>query len=288
MKRFIRWTGIAILLCTIIYVALSWVAADRLTSARNREVGDPPASFPFAIESVTLKTRDGQSLAGWYVPALTPDKAVVLLHGYRGTRKHMVPRAQFLRELGYNVLLYDARAFGESTGDVVTFGYREKDDVLAAVEFLRSHGHNRIACLGVSQGGATILFAADELRDVKCVACESVYDEMTHAVDRRMRRYMYMPGWLGAALMVPMAEHRLDLSISDVRPVDHISKLGCPVFVISGDCDDRTWPADTERLFAAAREPKELWMVNGATHQDLFHWDGYQDKLRAFLQKHMD
>src|SRR5437773_8376842 len=49
--------------------------------------------------------------------------------------------------------------------------------------------YESIACLGVSQGGATILFAAAELANVKCVICESVYDEMIHAVDRRMRHY---------------------------------------------------------------------------------------------------
>jgi dipeptidyl aminopeptidase/acylaminoacyl peptidase len=184
------------------------------------------------------------------------------------------------------VLLYDARAGGESTGDSITFGYRERRDLIAAVNLLKDRGHTDIACLGVSQGGATILFAADDLKDVKCVICESVYDEMRHAVDRRMRHYTGIPGSFGACLMVPFAEQRLGLTIDVVKPVEHIGKLPCPVFVISGENDDRTSPEDTQRLFDAAREPKELWMLSEARHEDLFHFAGYEQKVQSFLKRH--
>ena len=107
-----------------------------------------------------------------------------------------------------------------------------------------------------------------------------VYDDMRHAVDRRMRRYTALPGWLGAPLMVAFAEQRLDLSIDDVKPADHIGKLPCPVFIISGTKDDRTWPEDTQRLFEAAKEPKELWMIDGARHEDLFRFAGYEEKVQ--------
>jgi fermentation-respiration switch protein FrsA (DUF1100 family) len=199
----------------------------------------------------------------------------------------MVPRARFLREQGYSVLLYDARACGESSGDAITFGYRERQDVIAAVQFLKDRGCRVIGCLGVSQGGATILFAADELPDVKCVICESVYDEMVHAVDRRMRHYTGVPGSLGACLLVPFAERRLGLSIGEVRPVDHVAKLPCPLLIISGGKDERTWPEDTERLFEAAASPKELWLIPEARHEDLYHYPGYQEKVSAFLQRHL-
>jgi dipeptidyl aminopeptidase/acylaminoacyl peptidase len=218
----------------------------------------PPADLPYPVESIQFPTRDGEALAGWLLPAEGSKKAVVLLHGYGGTRKQMLRRACFLRAHGFTALLYDARACGESTGDRITFGFREREDVIAAVKILKDRGHTEIACLGVSQGGATILFAADELADVKCIICESVYDEMAHAVDRRMRRYTGVPGWLGGCIMVPCAEQRLGVAIGEVKPRDYIAKLRCPVFIISGECDDRTLPEDTQRLFDAAHGPKSV------------------------------
>lgn len=287
MKRFIRRTSLVALAAAIIFIAGSWVSAQRLTRARQDAIGPPPDDFPYRIHDIRFLSGDGETLAGWLVPADDSKKAIILLHGYGGTRRHMLPRARFFREQGYTVLLYDARACGESTGDAITFGYRERHDLIAAVNTLQARGYERIACLGVSQGGATILFAAEELQDVICVICESAYDEMTHAVDRRMRRVAGIPGWCGACLMVPFAEHRLALDIDEVKPVDHIAKLRCPIFIISGARDDRTWPQDTERLFEAARQPKELWMLDDAGHEDLFRYAGYQDKVSAFLKHHL-
>jgi uncharacterized protein len=73
-----------------------------------------------------------------------------------------------------------------------------------------------------------------------------------------------------------------------VKPIDHIGKLRCPVFLISGTEDNRTWPEDTQRLYEAAREPKDLWMVVGAGHHDLCAEAGYEAKVLSFLRKHFD
>jgi uncharacterized protein len=286
MKRVLRWTLIAVLLAPILFAAGSWFFAYRLTRARSAVVGAAPADFPYAVEPVAFTTSDQQTLRGWLVPTDNRDRAIILLHGWAGTRMQMLPRARFFREQGYTVLLYDARACGESSGDAVTFGYRERHDLIAAVALLKARGCKEIACLGMSQGGATILLAAEELRDVKCVICESVYDDMTHAVDRRMRAFTGVPGSLAGCLMVPIAEDRLGLAIADVSPVDHIASLNCPVFLISGDSDNRVWPEDTQRLYDAARQPKQLWMIPGAPHEDLFHRPGYEDAVSAFLNRH--
>jgi dipeptidyl aminopeptidase/acylaminoacyl peptidase len=288
MKRTLRWIVSIVLFAAVLFVGGSWIAAQRLTRARPSVIGAPPGDFTYPIESVTFTTSDQQTIAGWLVPAPNRERAIVLLHGYGGNRKQMLPRARFFRAQGYTVLLYDARACGESSGDAITFGYRERADLIAAVNLLKERGHRDIACLGVSQGGATILFAAAELPEVKFVICESVYDELTNAVDRRLRRYAGVPGWVGASLLVPFAESRLDLSIDEVKPVDHIGKLTCPVFIISGTDDDRTWPEDTRRLFDAAREPKELWLIDGARHEDLFHFAGYEERVGAFLNRHIE
>jgi dipeptidyl aminopeptidase/acylaminoacyl peptidase len=288
MKRLLRWTLLVLAIVVVLFVAGSWLSARLLTEARPNVVGAPPSDFPNPAEAVTFTTSDDHALSGWFVPADKSDKGIVLLHGYGGTRKQMLPRAHAFRAQGYNVLLYDARACGESSGDQISFGFSERHDLIAAVKLLKERGCKEIACLGVSQGGATILFTADDLPDLKCAICESVYDEMAHAVDRRLRYYTGMPGWLGASLMVPFAEQRIGLSIDDVKPVEHVGKLRCPVFVISGERDDKTWPEDTQRLFDAARAPKELWMIPDARHEDLFRFPGYEEKTRDFLKRYLD
>jgi uncharacterized protein len=285
MKRLLRWSLLALAMIGVLYVGVSWHLANHLTGPHPHVVGPPPSRFPYPIEEVSFTTSDDHTLAGWLISADKSNKGIVLLHGYTGNRQNMLPRAHFLRDQGFTALVYDARACGESTGDCITFGYRERHDLIAAVKLLQARGCKEIACLGVSQGGATILFAAEDLPGLKCVICESVYDEMEHAVDCRMRHKTGLPGWIGASLLVPFAERRIGLSIGDIKPVDHIGKLRCPVFILSGERDDKARPEDTQRLFDAAREPKELWMVPDASHEDLCRFPGYQEKIGDFLKR---
>jgi dipeptidyl aminopeptidase/acylaminoacyl peptidase len=271
---------------SLLFVLASGFFAYRLTDPHSRPVGSPPTDFPFPIEEATWETSDNKTIRGWLVPATNSDRAIVLLHGQGGDRRSMLPRAKFFRQHGYNVLLYDARACGESSGDYVTMGFLEARDLEAGLKWLRAKGMRRVACLGVSQGGATILLAAEKLGDVRCVVCESVYDELAHAVDRRFRLYFGIPGWLGGCLVIPIAEYRTGVKMDEVKPVKGITRLSCPVFIISGDQDTRTRPEDTERLFDAAVQPKELWMVPGAGHNDLYGAD-YESKVLEFLEKYM-
>jgi fermentation-respiration switch protein FrsA (DUF1100 family) len=122
---------------------------------------------------------------------------------------------------------------------------------------------------------------------VRCVICESVFDELAHAVDRRFRHYFGVPGWLAGCLVVPIAEYRTGVALDQVKPAKEIARLPCPVFIISGDQDSKTWPEDTQRLFDAAREPKELWMVPGAGHVDLYGPE-YERRILGFLEKYMN
>ena len=87
------------------------------------------------IESVSFLADDGVRLSGWMAIG-DSGKAVILLHGYTGDRTAMLPQAKMLFDEGFTVLLFDFRHRGESEGDFVSFGYYEKQDVLAAVNLI--------------------------------------------------------------------------------------------------------------------------------------------------------
>jgi fermentation-respiration switch protein FrsA (DUF1100 family) len=78
---------------------------------------------------------------------------------------------------------------------------------------------------------------------------------------------------------------RLGVSPEALRPVDHIADVGCPVFILGGTADNRTTPEETKRLFSAARERKQLWLVPGAAHIDLarFAPAEYRRRVLGFL-----
>jgi fermentation-respiration switch protein FrsA (DUF1100 family) len=108
-------------------------------------------------------------------------------------------------------------------------------------------------------------------------------------VDRRFRETFHLPGWLGGSLMTWFAEHRLGVKADDISPVREIAKLPCPVLIIAGSNDTKTWAEDTRRLYEAAKSPKELWMIEGAGHQDLYEVTPteYEKRVLGFLKKYL-
>jgi dipeptidyl aminopeptidase/acylaminoacyl peptidase len=281
-----------ILLGIVISAAITFIAASGAFAWYFTAPHHMRITTPLGIdhEDAAFTTSDSLTIRGWYVPpsdSLGP--VVILLHGYTGNRTQMIGRARMLREAGIGSLLYDARGCGESDGSLVSMGYYETADLEAAIRFLRSRGVDDIGCIGVSQGGATIALAAERLSGIKCAILESTYDDMDHAIDHRFHHYLGIPSWLGASLMVPIAELRLGCSTGRIAPVDHVGELACPVMIIGGAADTRVWSDDTRRLFAAAREPKSLWFIPGAEHEDLqaFAPAEYQRRVLGFIEGYL-
>lgn len=269
-------------------LVVSAIFAFLFTSPQRRAVREAAREeIGFPVEDVQFRASDGVLLCGWFVPCEESRRGVVLLHGNGSTRAQMVARGRLLRSRGYAVLLYDARGHGESDGELVSVGLLEVRDLRAAWELLRARGVGEIGCLGVSQGGATIALAAPLPPDLRWVVLESVYPDIATALDRRFRRTLHLPGWLAGAALLPIAEWRLGVKARDIAPVHGVAQIKCPLFIMSGERDEHTTPADTGKLFAAAQEPKALWLVPGAAHVDLYGAAGveYERRLLAFVEE---
>ncbi len=277
---------LALVAIVVGFALVSGVVAWRVTDPLHQSVGPIPPELPSGTEAVSFASRDGLQLSGWFVPQEGTSRAVVLLHGHGSSRQQMVARARLFHEAGHAVLLYDARGHGESEGDRVSAGWFETADLLGALDYLRTKNLREFGCLGVSQGGATILLAAERLPiEVRWVIVESVYPDIRDALDRRFRMHAQVPGWLGGALVAPMAALRLGIDADVIAPSRHIGGLRCPVFVLGGADDQHTLATSTLSLFEAARAPKQLWMVPGAAHVDLqgFAKQDYAERVLAFV-----
>src|SRR5262245_21216270 len=152
------------------------------------------------------------------------------MHGVHGNRLSMVPRARFLRDNGYSVLLFDSQAHGESSGDWITFGQREALDARAAVDLVRQRlPGERVAAIGSSLGGAAALLGPHPL-PVDALVLEAVHPEIGTAVDNRFRAVL---GPLAGPLAVLSASPLLKIvmpsiigiRLDELRPIDRISRV---------------------------------------------------------------
>lgn len=198
----------------------------------------------------------------------------------------MVDRARFLRRAGYSTLLIDLQATGETRGAHITFGWKESRDVIAAVNFIRERDPAaRIAILGTSLGGAAALLAIPPLK-INALVLEEVYPTIEIATRNRLENYLGPVGRLASPLLLNQLRVRLGISISDLRPIDHINQTECPILICAGERDRHTRLSDTQILFDRARPPKQLWIVPGAGHVDLHHASPaeYEKRVLTFLQ----
>jgi fermentation-respiration switch protein FrsA (DUF1100 family) len=257
-----------------------------LVAPSRADVGVPPPDLQ--AESVQIARADGGQVAGWAVAGRPGTGAVLLLHGVRANRRSMLARAVFLHRLGYNVLLIDLPAHGQSGGSHITYGWDESQGVKAALDDMaRRWPGERLGVIGVSLGAASLVMARDARP--AAVVLESMFPTIEEALQDRLRLHLGAWGPSLAPLLLPQLPWRLGLTPQQLRPIDAMAALPCPVLVASGALDQHTTLAETQRLFAAAPNPKVLWVVPGAAHVDLhaFTPAAYEARIADFLGRYL-
>jgi fermentation-respiration switch protein FrsA (DUF1100 family) len=276
-------SGLILVAAAIVF----WMAGSLLSAPASHAVGSLPPDLNG--RDVQFASESGATIRGWFIAGRKGSGAVVLMHGVRASRLDMLDRSRFLAAAGYAVLLFDFQAHGESTGKHITFGYLESRDARAAVEFLRANAPGeKIGVLGVSLGGVAALLATPPL-DAEAMVLEMVYPTIDQAVGDRLS--MRLGNWSRAftPLLTCQLKLRSGITAQDLRPIDHVNSLRMPKLFIAGSEDRHTTLAESRELFHAAAEPKELWVVNGAKHQDLYTFAKaeYEQRVLGFFAKHL-
>jgi len=201
----------------------------------------------------------------------------------------MVSRALFLHRLGYSVLLIDFQAHGETPGRQITFGYLESRDVVAALNYLKTEfPEEKFGVIGVSMGAAAFVLA-DKRPRVDAAVLESMYPTIEQAVRDRLSIYLGPFGPTLAPSLTAELAPRLGLRPADLRPIDHIQEIDCPLLVINGTADRHTRIDETRDIFQKAHKPKELWEVQGASHVNLHRFASaeYEQRITEFFARYL-
>jgi fermentation-respiration switch protein FrsA (DUF1100 family) len=246
----------------MLFVALAVVALMLvLIWAGQRRViyfpfgGTPrPADYGMPdAEAVTIRTADGVDLGAWFIPAAAPATGftVIVFNGNAGHRGFRVPLARALSARGIATLLLDYRGFGGNPGSPSETGLMQ--DARAARAWLdarRGVARDRIVYFGESLGsGVAVQLAAEQ--PPAAVIVRSPY---TSLADIGRLHYPFLP---------------VGLLLRDrFSAIDAVRRVHVPVLVIAGERDSIIPASNSERLFAAAHEPKRLEIIPGADHND--------------------
>lgn len=290
LRRLLVGVGGLTLGAATLVVGAAAVMGHTITRPQRIKVAEV-ADLGQSIEAIAFRTSDGLTLDGWYLPAAQPRDAIIICHGFSMNRNELLELARGLREHGHAVLLFDFRAHGTSEGRRSTIGYQEADDIGAALGFLRGRPELaglRIGVAGISMGAAAALLAAARQPDLAAVVADSSFASL-HAIAANGLRVIYrLPPFPLAPLVVRFGEFFSRTRIRLNRPIDAVPAVAPrPLLLIHCAGDELIPAADARALYAAAGEPKELWLVPGLGHAYAFLHDPaeYLRRLDAFFRR---
>jgi fermentation-respiration switch protein FrsA (DUF1100 family) len=274
---------------TAAVAGLSIYGAYQVISPRRSLHRDDPTIWGLPCEEVHFDATDGVRLAAWLARSMEDSgAAVIVVHGHGGNRHTSLAYASYLFP-DFSLLLPDLRGHGDSLGTHTSVGYLERRDLIGAALYLRGLGYQKIGVLGISMGAAVAILAAAQSEAIDAVVADSSFAALRHAVRQgaRIRGYPSAITRPLAYLCCQTAAWRLRHPLRACDPLDVVGAIAPrPLFLIHGEADDLI-PADSARaLYAAAGEPKDLWVLPEVEHGRALEADGdrYRERvLRFFL-----
>lgn len=287
-----RWVSFTMALALVVLVVyLGWVGyqGSQLLAAHAR-AGDcrtPTSAFGWSYEAINydigsdrdlqsfsdrlscpnqgqaagedLTASDGARIAGWYIPAGNQGgptaPTIVLAHADGANKSEMLEWANPLHAT-YNLVLFDFRNHGQSSGEVTTMGVREVGDLRVVLDWLEEAKRpTSIAVLGVSMGGVAAINEAASDSRVAAVILDSTHATLANALQARLDRDGYPLSMPGAWSILLGALLRTGEDMSSADPVQAIARYGeRPVLIIAAGNDEAIGPNDANELVMVARE----------------------------------
>lgn len=213
-----------------------------------------------------------------------------MCHGFRMAKERMVPLIDFFPD--DSILLFDHRAHGQSEGELVSFGYKEQDDVCAAIDFLQRDertGQLPIIGLGVSMGAVALLGAAAKKPDaLAAIILDSPFERLNKQIER-LTHYRYkFPRYMFPTIGRLLVERYLQFASCLVDACQWAQRLTMPTLVIHSATDKVSFVEDAYAIHAAiGGDKKDLWIVPDCLHAQIFstYPNEYAQTVHRFLEQ---
>lgn len=297
-----RWFTIAVVLLLIAAGAAAFELGRRTKAEAHRLLTNPmatrrlpserPINYGMVYDEVTAKTSDGLALAGWYVRP--QNGALILLqHGYKASRGEMLNEAAMLHRHGYGVLITSLRAHDMSDGALISFGKNEMKDFeawYALARGLDGVDPSRIGIIGNSLGGTLAIEFAAMQPGIKAVVANSAFSSLSDTVETSVKYFTGLPPFPFAPLITFWAEREAGFRSEDIDATKWIDRLSPrPVLLMQGGKDVVISVTSGQRLYDAARDPRELWFDPDVTHArfDTERPAEYERRVAAIFDRYL-
>lgn len=248
-----------------------------------------------ALKDTFITNPEGIQLHAYYIRAPRPTrKTAVIVHGYTddAIRMFMIGYL-YNRDLQFNVLLPDLQHHGQSEGEAIQMGWKDRLDVMQWMKLTHQlYGDStQMVVHGISMGAATTMMVSGEEQPpfVKCFVEDcgytSVWDEFSH----ELKTGYHLPPFPLMYTTSLLCEKKYGWNFREASSLHQVARSQLPMFFIHGDRDTYVPTWMVYPLYEAKPEPKELWIVPGAAHAVAYqeNKEEYTEKVKAFVGKYI-
>lgn len=246
-------------------------------------INQTPDNFNLSYFNVSFITIDNIKLHAWFIPANNSKSTILLVHGRGSNKVALLKYADFLNKNNYTTLLLDLRASGLSEGSFTSLGYYEKNDIEAAINFLKKNNFENIGALGFSMGGAALLsYSKENKNDIDAIAIDSVYNNVHNAVARRFKIVYGFPKFPFATALTFYGGFLLNFNAFELAPEKFVSQINVPILIINKENNELVTMEDTMKIYNNANFPKEIFIVKNSTNLK-----DYEERVVVFFDRYL-
>lgn len=243
-------------------------------------------------EQVSITSKDGLQLKGYLIRAKNPKRTVLCVHGFRGNGcNDFGAICSFYYEEDCNLLIIDQRAHGASEGKYITFGIKERYDIVQWILFLNDKLGSELPIIldGVSMGAATVLMVSGlELpSNVRGIIADCGYTSPREIYKHVAKEYYHLPAFPLIPIFGLLCRGIVGFNMDEMNTKEALGKNTRPVLFVHGESDRFVPSYMSEENYAACKADRYIETVPGAGHGQsyLVQTEHCQEKIKEFFER---
>ena len=299
-KTWAKWGAVGLGASSALGLAtlgLARYVVDQLTNQPPVAAAEAYTFTPFETqvdyEEISFATTNDRMLSGWWLPRPESSRVVIAVSGYRGKKEDMLGISSIMWRAGINVLMFDYRGYGAGrlNDELVTLGPQELEDMQAAIRYVKGRVEKpQLGLLGGSMGASVALLATARDQEVLAVWADSGFSSQPEVIKFNWHKTTHLPGGPVLNLANRLFHARTGYRWQDFAPIKEIGQIAPrPVYLIHGSADTIVPVEHAYQLYAAAGQPKTLWIEEGIDHCGIYFYyrDEYARRALEFFGQYL-